>query len=98
MAADRSAEYKHTISPRLAAALEHYATTRYNLEMPTVFVYTDPKTHHQSPWTVERTMAAAQELLDCDGLAYLKLRALQAGLKANGLGRVYERIMGEKLP
>jgi aryl carrier-like protein len=65
---------------------------------PTVFAYTDPKTRRQSIWTVERTCAAAAELLDIDGLASLKMMALQAGLKAHGMERLYEKIMGEKLP
>lgn len=94
---DKSAKFKRTINPALIAALDHFASHKYDWNQPTLFRYTEPTTHLQSDWPVERCCALAHEILDREELSLLKLHALQAGLKDYGLEDVYERIMGEKL-
>ena len=63
-----------------------------------LFRFTNPKDGHQSDWPVERCCAIAHEIIADEDLNYLKLKALQAGLKKYGMERLYEDIMGEKLP
>lgn len=88
---------KEVVNPRLIAALEHYASSRYNSLQPSVYVHTDG-VGHQTAWCIERTCGLAHEILVREELNLLKLRTLQRGLKKYGLERAYEIIMGEKLP
>ena len=86
---------KPKINPAIVAALEHYATRRYDWTAPTMFVYTDP-TGHQSPWTIERTFSVALEVLQNEELAGLKLAVLRRELEALGMGDWLKRTLGER--
>ena len=86
------------INPGLVAALEHYAGTPYSFKEPTVFVHNDSGGGWKHHWSLERTCGLAFEILSSEELNLLKLKALQNGLKKAGMERLYEHIMGEKLP
>lgn len=87
---------KIKINPALVAALEHYAKNRYDFTQPTEFFHRDAM-GHESLWPLERTCEMAAEVLSYEGLAYLKLKVIQDGMKEQGMERLYEHIMGEKL-
>jgi len=91
---------EYVINAALLAALDYFASHQYSPDpaKQVAFVYTDPKTGYQSTWTVERACALAHEALSQEGLAYLQLKTMQAGLRHYGGERLYEKIMGEKLP
>ncbi len=88
---------KFTINPALLAALDHFASTRFDWNQPHTFVHTDPR-GFQSSWTVERVCALAHEALSQEDLDYLKLKALRAGMRSLGYHKLYEKLTGEVLP
>lgn len=86
------------INPLLINALEHYARGFYfDMNKQTFLVQERPDGTREA-WPVEKTCALAAEVLSYEEIAYLKLRALQSGMKRMGMEDVYEHIMGEKLP
>jgi hypothetical protein len=87
---------KTRINPALIAALDHYASARFDPEEPSFFVFRG-KDGNQQSWPLERTCGVAYEVLANEELSYLKLKHLKQGLKEMGAGSLYERIMGEKL-
>ncbi len=91
---------EYVINEALLAALDYFASHPYNPDpaKQVAFIYTNPKTGYQNTWPVERACALAHEALSQEGLAYLRLMTLQAGMRHYGGERLYEKIMGEKLP
>jgi hypothetical protein len=77
--------------------LDHFASTRFDWNQPHAFIYTDPR-GIQSSWTVERSCALAHEALSQEGIAYLKLKAIEAGMRSLGYNKLYEKLTGEVLP
>lgn len=85
------------INPALLAALDHFASHRYDWNQPHQYVHTDEK-GRQSSWPVERVCTLAHSILDQEGLSYLKLKTLQAGMSHYNMHALYNKIMREDLP
>lgn len=83
-------------NPEFLAALEHFATTRYDWNAPHLFVSTaEDGTRHA--WDVSEVCRLAHSQLDPDEMPSIKLACLREGLRRFGMHELYERIMGEKL-
>jgi hypothetical protein len=88
---------KLVINPQLIEALDHYADGSYNPTQPSFCVLVDAN-GRQTRWPLEKTCNLAAKVLANEELAYLKLKALQEGMKRHGADRLYTAIMGEPLP